>query len=104
MLKDQSSAVHYLKTISGLLTEYSEQRLDAATLELIVRNVTLSVILTAKLESGTYAPYLLTSETDEGSETGGGFRVVPKLQIQPVDDAERVALNIREALGPPDVS
>lgn len=102
MLNDQSSAVHYLKTIASLLTEYSEQRLDEAKLELVVRNVTLSVILTAKLESGRYAPYLMTSETDEGSETGGGFRVVPKLEVQPADDAEKVALNIREALGPPD--
>jgi hypothetical protein len=102
-LTSRDSVVRYFDEIAGLLSEYEERRIDADRLVLTVKNVTLGVQVGAKHEPDGFAPYLATSDTQEISETGAGLSVTPSFAAQPSDDASRVAANIREILGEPDM-
>ena len=101
-LTSRDSVVTYFNEIAGLLGEYQEKQVDADRLVLIVKNVTFAVEVGARREADGFAPYLATSDTDEGSETGSGLSVTPSYAAQPPDDASRIAASIRDILGEPD--
>lgn len=104
VLTSRESVVTYFNEIARLLGEYEEKRVDAERLVLTVKNVTLGVQVGARREPDGFAPYLATSDTAEGSETGSGLTLTPSYASQPSDDASHIAASIREILGEPDVS
>ena len=101
-LKSKAAVVEYFRSVAGDLTDYTDKQLDESRLRLRVRNLTLGVILSAQIDADSFWPILETSDTDEQSETGAGYRITPQLARVPHDDASAVASRIREILGPLD--
>lgn len=102
MLATKDAVIAYFEDVASRLPEYNEKTVDATRLQLRVNNVTLDVVLLARLESDRYVPYLATSDSEEATETAIGFTIRSELTRQATDDTEQVAANIRSALGEPD--